>query len=424
VEAVRGDRPLILFYEPNPLGHHFAYLARMLPGFLEQPVRSMLVTSDWALDTEEYGKTLGPLASRLEIQTLRTARRRSRLGSTLRALLDIRVALRRFRPNHACIMWGDGVLIAANFLRRLGIRIFPRGMSVQVWLYAGRFVYPNRYATLSNRLKRRLLLDALNSGYVDAVNVDDDLLYQWLVEHVAPTCPARIVLTPNPVLTSGTISEEEARRRLGLPLHSRIISITGGINTRKGADLLIRAFARHLELTGAAEDCLLLGGPHQPAIRQLLAEAPYRDLAASGRIVSLDRFLTETDMADCTAAGDLIVAPYPNHAGRSSIAIWAAAFGKPCLGTAGGCLGYMIETNRLGYTCGVTDIDRFAGAIGEAMEAEWTADDAARVRRYAELHSFENYQRVSCEFVRQRYVRSSGDDTNARAGSSGVSHTR
>jgi len=49
----------LLFFEPNQSGHHYAYLARMLPGFLDLPVEVVLATTAVGAVSDEFWRTLG-----------------------------------------------------------------------------------------------------------------------------------------------------------------------------------------------------------------------------------------------------------------------------------------------------------------------------------------------------------------------------
>ena len=134
----------------------------------------------------------------------------------------------------------------------------------------------------------------------------------------------------------------------------------------------------------------------------MLNRPTYREFVAAGDIVSLDRYLNEQEMYASAAASNVVTAPYPDHQGRSSIILWAAAAGRPSLGTDASCIGHVIREQRLGAICDVLDTEVLAEAIEKALGTPWTNEDAQRVRRYAEFHRVENYRRVASELVRRR----------------------
>jgi glycosyltransferase involved in cell wall biosynthesis len=170
----------------------------------------------------------------------------------------------------------------------------------------------------------------------------------------------------------------------------------------KGADLFLEAYRLRRERGDSPAVRALLAGPQQEDIRAMLRESPYREWVAEGSIVSVDRYLSESEMYAAAAAVDLVVAAYPQHQNRSSIILWAAAAGRPCLGSDESCVGYVIRKERLGNTCPTQNPAALSKAITAALTTPWTAEDANRVRKYAEFHRMENYQAISSALLRER----------------------
>jgi hypothetical protein len=50
----------------------------------------------------------------------------------------------------------------------------------------------------------------------------------------------------------------------------------------------------------------------------------------------------------------------------------------------------------------VTDPALVCDAVAKMLDTPWSEQDAQRVRRYAEFHRIENYQRMSSQLVRER----------------------
>ena len=196
------------------------------------------------------------------------------------------------------------------------------------------------------------------------------------------------------------MSAAEARRELGVAGDGTWIGTAGVIAKFKGADLFLQAYRLRRERGDLPPARALLAGPHMPEIRELLGQSPFREWVADGSIVSVDRYLSEHEMYAAAAAVDLVVAAYPQHQNRSSIILWAAAAGRPCLGSDESCVGYVIRHERLGSTCHVQEPMLLSHAFSEALAKPWTPDDAARVRKYAEFHRMENYQEIASSLVR------------------------
>jgi len=107
-------------------------------------------------------------------------------------------------------------------------------------------------------------------------------------------------------------------------------------------------------------------------------------------------------MYSVAAASDLVTAPYPNHSGRSSIILWADASGTPVLATHRGCIGRVVETERLGSTCDVGDRGAFSAAIRAGLNRSWTPADRDRVTRYGQSRSVDNYRTLNAASVLSR----------------------
>jgi glycosyltransferase involved in cell wall biosynthesis len=390
----------VLFYSPNHTGHHFAYLGRMLPAFVGLPIEIVVATTPVAMESIEYSRSLLPFAGSLDMLTCCTPAPRHPIRGARHRLRELTRAIRVTEADHVMACYADGLWDQAVFSTLIGRRPWPRELVVEGWIYRGRFGDPvdRRW---KSRVRRWAFARLLQSGLFRRLHLDHELLYEFSVP-LAANSPTEVVLTPNPIVLKPQQPKESARRELGLRVEGTWISLSGVIARFKGAHLLLEAFQRHRRESKDARTRLLLAGPHEKEIQGMLQDEPYRPLVAEGRIVSLDRYLNEDEMFLAAAASDLVLAPYPNHQGRSSIILWAAAAGRPSLGTDESCIGYVIKRERLGMTCNVHDTSVLAKAIGTALAMTWADDDVRRVRQYAEFHRVENYQRIASQLVRER----------------------
>jgi hypothetical protein len=138
-----------------------------------------------------------------------------------------------------------------------------------------------------------------------------------------------------------------ARAMLRLPEHKNLVMSIGMQNHGKGVDYLIGACSRWQPARPAS---IVLAGPLSAQIRQLVANN-YRHLLDDGRLIVLDRYLTNEDINTCCAAGDLIAAPYRPHPQSSSIVLHAATAGKMVLAANNGWFTYMVLKFSLGRLC-------------------------------------------------------------------------
>lgn len=415
----------VLIYEPQHTGHHLPYLARMLPGLLSLPIEVTLATTRATVASEQFAAELGALRSRLRIiDDCRVPKKGRPVRYALGALWELRRLMRRERPDHVIIMYGDALWIVQSALHLAtgGLIGGPmRGVSSEIILYRGGFAYPDAPGR-GARVKRWLFAHALRAGLHDRWHLDDEIMHDFAVRSLSGCEDARArsaVLPPNPVRIEGDADAASARAELGLPSGPRIISLTGAIAGYKGADLLVRAFAAHHDAEGEArarDDVLVLAGPHEQEVRDALAEPRARRLVDDGHIISIDRFLSAHEMFAFAAASNVVAAPYPNHSGRSSIILWAAAAGRPVLASARGTIGFVTRTNSMGLTVDPRDHDALVRSIGAALGMPWSREDERRVRLYAREHSFERYRAHMSGFVRAQLDRDRIDGHGASVG--------
>ena len=389
----------VLLFEPNHRGHHFPYLARLLPGILRLPVRVTLATTPEALKSREFEMSLAGFGDRISFWTGCRPPQRTFVQKAWCRVADLRRALRQTRPDAVGLMYGDGLWQIITALDLLGQCPIPRSVTAAAWLYRGGFAYPDN-SRRSARIKRRLFTRLLRRGVFDTLYLDDELLHNFAA--AIPDAGTAAVLTPNPIDLRPLRPAADARQSLGLPPTGKLISSSGMVSAWKGMDRLIHAFAHAVDHHALSPDTrLLLAGPHGPEILELLRTPAVRPLVDAGRIVSRDAFLDEAQMFDVAAASDLVVAAYPHHSGRSSIILWAAAAGRPVLAAEYGCIGHVVTTQQLGQTFDALDQDRFNQALVQALDLPWTNQDARRVRDYVAWHRIENYQDIGSQWLRR-----------------------
>jgi glycosyltransferase involved in cell wall biosynthesis len=392
----------VLFYEPEYTGHHLAYLARMLPGFTDLPIEIVLATTPEALGSQEFAKSLAPFGDRLKIVTPCTRAPRKPIANARHRLRELATAIRDLQPDHVMVCYADGLWDQAYAATVIGRRPWPRELAVEGWLYRGRFADPADHRWKS-RLRRPMFVGTLRRGLFRRLHLHHELLFNF-AEKAAAGTPTSVVLAPDPIIIRPPMTTVAARYELGIAHENggNWIGMAGVIAKYKGAHLFLEAYRIRCERGDKPTVSALLAGPIQEDIRPLLGEEPFRGWIADGSIAIVDRFLTEHEMYAAAAAVDLVVAPYPKHQNRSSIILWAAAAGRPCVGPDESCVDYVIRHERLGTSCRVQDTQTLADAISTSLNTPWTSEDVARVRKYADFHRMENYQALSSQLVRER----------------------
>jgi glycosyltransferase involved in cell wall biosynthesis len=376
-------RVRVLIFEPDFEGHHFLYAALTSEAMLEVGARVVLVTSKAAPASRPFELFLAPLRGRIEIDASLPNAAAGNVAIARQRFADLRGSIAHHRPEYVCIPYADGLAQLMGISRLFGRRIIPRATPSAALLMRGTFVY--RAGTLRKRLAARASWSAAIRCGVDRLYLGDPVVYESV-----PAVAARPAVMPEPIAPPSTTDRQAARESLGVPLDGRYVACTGLIDRRKGCDLLIRAFA---EAKLGPADRLLLVGQHDDAVRRLLAE-DCREPVRSGRIVSVDRFVSTDELGSALAASDLVCTPYPHHIGSASIVLRAAAADRPVLGSDFGWVKWAINRFALGSTCPVEDIPAFAAALELALRDAATHAPSPQAKRLLEFHTPTNFKRT------------------------------
>jgi glycosyltransferase involved in cell wall biosynthesis len=382
----------VLVFEPASEGHHFAYARLILPAFAEVADSVVLSTTSEALASAQYRMLVQPLECRVEFDVFS----RSSGGlvrNAMRQLQALAQSIRRVRPDHVVVPYADGISQLMGATRLLPI--FPRGVPLEGLMFRGAFAYP------SVSLRRRAFTIASRelasrAAWTRIHHLDPLVLTE--IQRRGGGFAARCDLMPDPVDRMTPTDLATARRRLGIPEDGRYVGCVGALDRRKGVDLLIRAFAN---ARVAPNDRLLLVGPHEPHVADML-RGEHSSLVRAERIVSIDRFVSQSDFETAVQAADLICTPYPDHVGSASIVIRGAAAGKLVLGSDYGWIGATIKQFGLGRTCRVTDGSEFTRAIENAIERAPNFSSGEAGRRFVTFHSPENFVACWTSYIRSR----------------------
>ena len=359
-----------LIYEPEHGGHRLDYVRHVALALRDLVPVEIVLGSDAPASTE-FAVSLAGVAGELRIHAEVPAVRTSALGRAADKWRAFVAALRRHRPDHVFVPYGDGLAQLHGALP-----LVPRGVEIEGLLMRAAFAYPQpgTRARLTARLSRAL---AARAPWTTVHHLDP---LAW--EATRGTWPG-LQLMPDPV-DAPRIDRHEARRTLGLPPDARIAGCAGAIDERKGMDLLLRAFAR----VAGPDDRLLLAGKLSPRVRAALQQLP-ADVRA--RVHAPDRFLDAAAFDASIAAMDLVCTPYPDHVGSASIVLRAAAAGRPVLGADTGWMQAMIPRFGLGATVTVRDADALAGALASGLEGARSHVAGPAAEALVRYHSHENF---------------------------------
>ena len=389
----------IAIFEPNPDGHHYAHIRRLLPALAALGQRVTFVTSSEGVASSEYEAQIKSLEHLCAVDSsIQRDGGRPGIGHVTGWASDLHRIAIDLAADHVLIPYADGTIQMVGLRRIAGGFSLPPGCELEGLMMRGSFAY-NR-PTLREVVRARAWLALTAAAPFRVVHHMDPIVVRAL-ERRAPGLWRRTHLIPDPVERFDPPARAEARQRLGIPEDGRYIGCVGYMDRRKGIDRLIRAFlATRLGRT----DRLLLAGSQESSIRELLADEA-ADAVREGRIISFERYLSDEEFRLSVAAMDVVGTPYPpdsGHSGSSSIVIHAAGQERPVLGSASGWIGDTIQRFGLGQVCDVTDLVAFAGAISGSLDASSDYRITEGGRRFAEFHRPENFAACFTRRLRER----------------------
>lgn len=394
----------VLLVEPTHLGHRLNIAGLLLDALARLPagVRVTFDTSPAAPPSPQFKDWIAP---RLDGMTLRTTMPsppggfdRGWVGAVVDAITR---AADETKADHVLVPTGDGTVQVAT-LRRL-LRRFPRraGVEFEAMMLRGKFAY-DRAPTLKDRLEHASWFGLVAATPFDRVHHMDPVIYDAAVTR-APTLLRKLRRIPDPVdPIEAELTKEQARAKLNLPTEGRMLGCVGGLQLRKGIDLLIRSFARNLAAGRLKDDdrLLLVGVPEQGVDAILDGEA--KALVDAGRIVAVRRFVDDVAMSNALSAMDLVVTAYPGHVGSASITLRAAAQRRPVLADKFGWCGAIVPTFELGTVVDVVDSDAFDAAMVAALDASAGYVPGRKSEQLVRYGSVANFQAHWMERLRER----------------------
>jgi glycosyltransferase involved in cell wall biosynthesis len=227
------------------------------------------------------------------------------------------------------------------------------------------------FATYSWR--RRLMEWALPQAKV-IFTVSEELRQFAIARGVAPE---RIRKIPNGVdsVTFCRQSQTACRRRLGIPVHRKVIVSAGELIAAKGHHRVIRALPALLK-NGIEVDVVIAGGvarggrAFEAEIRAIVAE-----LHLEHRVHMLGWVPRQT-LAEVMAAGDVFCLASDTE-GWPNVVHEALSCGTPVVATRVGAIPEMIPNSDLGLIVSIQDQAALTAALHEALTRSWDRDAIA-----------------------------------------------
>ena len=375
--------PHCLIYEPDVTGHRLQHVHHLADALLAIGCRVTLALQADCREHAEYrvhAKALEPhvdVYARLDPHhSLRFMARRRRVAE----LIDTMAAL---EPDWCYVPYADATTQLGTLESILWGNGPFRRVPIEAQIMRGKYGYP-----------RQSRLDAISSAanrYLTRRN-------PWHVMHILDPFALnglkplprehRFRLIPEPVEPLPAIDQLTARATLGIPGDGRYLAFVGGLYPHKGIEHLVAGFAR-AELVES--DRLLFVGKMAPPIRELFNSA-YDALLRQGRIIVIDRYVSDHELGSAFVAADVIAVAHPRQVGSSGTLVRGAAAKRLLLSSDFGWIGWATAAFRLGVTVNVTDLDRYAAAINTALEQSGDYRLGTAAERFCAYHTVANQQ--------------------------------
>jgi glycosyltransferase involved in cell wall biosynthesis len=253
--------------------------------------------------------------------------------------------------------------------------------------------------SLLHAIPHRTLGQLLAKGMLEGLFVHTEYTQEKLFQSFGNTPAAsRIHVVPDPaIMPSHTLTKDEARRLLGLPLSRPLALFFGGLRADKGYDVLLRA----IPLLKADVGVVIAGEAGSKAISDV--EASRKHMSSSDRLLARLGRVDDEDVERYFSAADIVVIPYRCvYAGTSGVLQHAAAAGRPVVTADVGQIGGIVQRNFLGITCEPESPVALARAIDEAfaMPHSWHDQVQEHAQRYAQSQDW----RILGQKVRAIYM--------------------
>lgn len=372
-----------LIYERDVSGHRLQHVRHLTDALLEIGCNVSVALQSDARSHEEYRVHLAPLETHFELREQLDPKQRNDYFGSARRIDELLDMIADVKPDWVYVPYADVITQAA------AVRALVRGRSqfqatpIEGQVMRGRYAYPA--PTLREKLGCAASRWLMQRSPWRVTHLLDTWVYNNL-QGTATTTEFRLI--PEPVEALPDVDRVEARRALGVPTDGRYVATVGGLDPRKGIDLLLAAFSR-ARLN--KDDRLLLVGKMVQPMRDLIAR-DYGPLVDTGRLVAVDRYVSDFELGCGFLAGDVLVTPHPRQVGSSGTLVRAAVAERPVIASDFGWVGWVTKAFGLGTTVDVTDANVFAAAIEMALSQPSNAvggEAAARFRRY---HTVQNQQ--------------------------------
>lgn len=246
------------------------------------------------------------------------------------------------------------------------------------------------YTTPKETAKRLIYETAWRAADWNHLLMVNPLVYEGLRDR-GSSLARRAQLLPDPVPEPLDIGTEQARQRLGIPIEGRYVGFVGMMDRRKAIPELCAAFNAS---DTPADARLLLAGRIDRGYRSLI-DSLYGPAISSGRLVLVDRMLSQEEVLWGYAAVDVHAVLQYRRVNLSANVLKAVSFGKLVVVDDHGHTGMVANRFSAGLTCNVADLPSIAAALQQALARCRGYTTNAAAKRLMAFHHPTNFARVA-----------------------------
>lgn len=373
----------VLIYEQWHGGHHDNYMSCLVPqvarlcdrlvvGMGATMKASSTARNVWAaLPNVEFAPTLPEVGPAL------------RAGDRLAAARNLIATLRTVKPDFTLLPSADAQATGLAALNMVGFNALRRFGPVEGTLH---FSYGHCALQGKERFKELVYRQTYRRVPYAVLNFVNFAYYEYVRDQQL-IAPERMRFVGDPVPQPRRIGRSAARRLLGLRPDGRYLGLLGSLDHRKAIPQLLAAF-RAAAL--APDDRLVLAGALHAPYAALIG-AQYGDLVKAGRLVVIDRYLTDAELAHGFEALDLATIAYGRFASLASLALKSIAAGTPIIAHDFGWLQAAVKRFGVGVTTDIFNPAVFARDMAAALERGPMRMDSEPLRRLLAFHTPENF---------------------------------
>jgi len=335
----------ILLFTAKGTGHNLIYLKILLDALLIKKYKITIALPKSCLKSESFKYHIQRFTNKIEI-VLHTG------SNTTNSFINSWHECIRLKDTISLMKETPSVVLAPNgsqipFLWPLFRSIYSRQLKqvekFQFGMLSTGIDFSAR--TFKSKIVNKLRVMLLSLNPPSSLKTIDAYGFQ-LLESKFTSLKRIFSLVPDPMDTVELVDKKQARNYFNLPEKSFIISISGALSShpRKNTKLLIDAT---LSTQTNKNIVLFIAGKLTDELNCYIKD---NSAKTYGRIITVNRYLSDEELTIATCASDVVCTPYSDHFAPSGIILRAIKCNVPVLVPKYHWFNFMIKNFNVGWT--------------------------------------------------------------------------